>query len=148
MDVTIFVVQRCMIRPSIRASLETHLDDYFQRVTERPPRQNHRVRVEFVGRRQRPTLTPADVIIYAVPNTQNSVFTQFTSPSGQSSGHGGLTLFNIRPRHQTASEIYDTVYNVLEIARDEGVPTYRAADRLAERRIADAAKAKGKHFHM
>jgi leucine dehydrogenase len=50
--------------------------------------------------------------------------------------------------HQKASEIYDTVYNVLEIARDEGVPTYRAADRLAERRIANAAKAKGKHFQM
>ena len=50
--------------------------------------------------------------------------------------------------HQKASEIYDTVLNVLEIARDEGMPTYRAADRLAERRIADAAAAKGKHFHM
>ncbi len=50
--------------------------------------------------------------------------------------------------HQKASEIFDTVLNVLEIARDEGVPTYRAADRLAERRIADAAKSKGKHFQM
>ncbi|UCG89373.1 MAG: Glu/Leu/Phe/Val dehydrogenase [Gemmatimonadota bacterium] len=50
--------------------------------------------------------------------------------------------------HQKASEIYDTVFNVLEIARDEGMPTYRAADSLAERRIANAAKAKGKHLYM
>lgn len=56
--------------------------------------------------------------------------------------------WSLERAHQKASEIYDTVLNVLEIARDEGVPTYRAADRLAERRIADAAKAKGKHLYM
>lgn len=50
--------------------------------------------------------------------------------------------------HGKAAAIYDTVYNVLEIARDEGVPTYQAADRLAERRVAEAAKAKGKHLYM
>jgi len=50
--------------------------------------------------------------------------------------------------HQKAAEIHDTVYNVLEIARDEGIPSYRAADRLAERRIAEAATAKGKHFDV
>ena len=36
-----------------------------------------------------------------------------------------------------ASEIYDTVLQVLTIAREEGVPSYAAADRLAERRIAE-----------
>ncbi len=41
---------------------------------------------------------------------------------------------------QKASEIFDTILHVLEIARDESIPTYLAADRLAERRIADAAK--------
>ncbi|MEJ2237498.1 MAG: hypothetical protein P8X82_04310 [Gemmatimonadales bacterium] len=56
--------------------------------------------------------------------------------------------WSLERAHHKASEIYDTVFNVLEIARDEGVPSYRAADRLAERRIADAAKAKGKHFYM
>ncbi|MBV9879814.1 MAG: Glu/Leu/Phe/Val dehydrogenase [Gemmatirosa sp.] len=35
-----------------------------------------------------------------------------------------------------ADEIYHTVLNVFEIARQDGIPTYRAADRLAERRIA------------
>jgi leucine dehydrogenase len=37
-----------------------------------------------------------------------------------------------------ASEIYDTILRVLELARGEGVPTYQAANRLAERRIAAA----------
>jgi leucine dehydrogenase len=34
-----------------------------------------------------------------------------------------------------AGEIYDTVLGVFEIARADGVPTYVAADRLAERRL-------------
>ncbi len=56
--------------------------------------------------------------------------------------------WDLEKSHQKASEIYDTVFNVLEIARDEGIPSYRAADRLGERRIEGAAKAMGKHFHM
>jgi len=35
-----------------------------------------------------------------------------------------------------AGEIYDTIRRVFEIAREEGIPSYRAADRLAEQRIA------------
>jgi len=34
-----------------------------------------------------------------------------------------------------ADEIYDTVLKVYEIAENDGIPTYRAADRLAEQRI-------------
>ncbi len=34
-----------------------------------------------------------------------------------------------------ADEIYDTVLGVFEIARTDGVPSYEAADRLAERRL-------------
>ena len=34
-----------------------------------------------------------------------------------------------------ADEIYDTILGVFEIAKQEGIPTYRAADRLAERRL-------------
>ncbi|MCC6771482.1 MAG: Glu/Leu/Phe/Val dehydrogenase [Gemmatimonadaceae bacterium] len=34
-----------------------------------------------------------------------------------------------------ADEIYDTTLGVFEIAREQGIPTYEAADRLAERRI-------------
>jgi leucine dehydrogenase len=34
-----------------------------------------------------------------------------------------------------ADEIYDTTLGVFEIAKDQGIPTYVAADRLAERRL-------------
>src|SRR5881275_545886 len=39
-----------------------------------------------------------------------------------------------------AGEIYDTLLRVFEIAHEEGVPSYRAADRLAEQRIEGVAK--------
>ena len=39
-----------------------------------------------------------------------------------------------------AGEIYDTILRVFEIAQEEGIPSYRAADRLAEQRIAAIAK--------
>jgi len=44
-----------------------------------------------------------------------------------------------------AGEIYDTILRVFEIARDEGIPTYRAADRLAEQRIATIAQVRRSH---
>ena len=34
-----------------------------------------------------------------------------------------------------ADEIYDTTLSVFEIAKEQGIPTYLAADRLAERRL-------------
>jgi leucine dehydrogenase len=39
-----------------------------------------------------------------------------------------------------ADEIYDTILTVFEIARAEGIPSYRAADRLAERRLRSVKK--------
>ncbi len=39
-----------------------------------------------------------------------------------------------------AGEIYDTILRVFDIARDEKIPSFRAADRLAEQRIATVAK--------
>ena len=36
-----------------------------------------------------------------------------------------------------ADEIFDTVLGVFELAKAEGIPTYRAADRVAERRLGD-----------
>ncbi len=41
-----------------------------------------------------------------------------------------------------AGEIYDTMLRLFRVAKDEGIPTYRAADRLAERRIAAVGKLK------
>ena len=35
-----------------------------------------------------------------------------------------------------AGEIYDTLTRIFEIARRDGIPTFQAADRLAEQRIA------------
>jgi leucine dehydrogenase len=39
-----------------------------------------------------------------------------------------------------AGEIYDTILRVFDIARDEKIPSFKAADRLAEQRIAAVAK--------
>jgi leucine dehydrogenase len=39
---------------------------------------------------------------------------------------------------EKAGEIYGTILRVFEIAVEEGIPSYRAADRLAEQRIAAA----------
>ena len=39
-----------------------------------------------------------------------------------------------------AGEIYNTILTVFDIAKEERIPSYRAADRLAERRIAAIAK--------
>ncbi len=44
--------------------------------------------------------------------------------------------------HKKASEIYDTILKVIQIAKDANIPTYRAADRLAEERIAEAGTRK------
>jgi leucine dehydrogenase len=41
-----------------------------------------------------------------------------------------------------AGEIYDTLLRLFALAKEEGLPTYRAADRLAERRIESVAKLK------
>lgn len=41
-----------------------------------------------------------------------------------------------------AGEIYQTILHVFAIAREEHLPSYKAADRLAERRLAEARKRK------
>jgi leucine dehydrogenase len=53
-----------------------------------------------------------------------------------------LENWSLERAREKAGEIYDTVLSVLEIARDEGIPTYRAADRLAEDRVARAERAR------
>jgi len=40
--------------------------------------------------------------------------------------------------HRKVGEIYDTILRVLTIAREEHIPSYTAADRLAEHRLAEA----------
>jgi glutamate dehydrogenase/leucine dehydrogenase len=50
--------------------------------------------------------------------------------------------WDLERSRRKASEIYDTILHILQIARDEGIPSYLAADRLAERRIAEATARK------
>ena len=54
-----------------------------------------------------------------------------------------LAGWTLEQAHAKASEIYDTVLGVLEIARDEGIPSYRAARTLARRRLEEAKQKSG-----
>ena len=49
--------------------------------------------------------------------------------------YGELAGWDSSRALRQAAEIYDTVLHVFEIARQDGIPTYQAADRLAERRL-------------
>lgn len=49
--------------------------------------------------------------------------------------YGELAGWDATRSLRKADEIYDTILGVYEIARQEGIPTYQAADRLAERRL-------------
>ena len=51
--------------------------------------------------------------------------------------------WSLERSHRKAGEIYDTVLRVLEIAREQGIPSYRAADRLAEERVKEAERGRG-----
>jgi leucine dehydrogenase len=50
--------------------------------------------------------------------------------------YGELHRWPHERSHRKAGEIYDTLLRVFDIATHERIPTYRAADRLAEERIA------------
>ncbi len=48
-----------------------------------------------------------------------------------------LAGWDLERAFKKADEIFDTILDVFELAKTEGIPTYRAADRLAERRLGD-----------
>jgi len=50
--------------------------------------------------------------------------------------------FNRERAMTNVSRIYETMASLIRISRDEGIPTYRAADLLAERRIEAVRRAK------
>ncbi len=52
--------------------------------------------------------------------------------------------WSLERSHQKASEIYDTILRILQLAGDQGIPTYRAADKLAEQRMIEGRAGKGK----
>jgi len=49
--------------------------------------------------------------------------------------YGELNDWSADRARRKAGEIYDTLLQLFELAREQGIPTYEAADRLAERRI-------------
>ncbi len=53
--------------------------------------------------------------------------------------YGEIHRWPAERAQKKAGEIYDTLLRIFEIARQEKIPTYRAADRLAEQRIAAVA---------
>jgi leucine dehydrogenase len=53
--------------------------------------------------------------------------------------YGELHRWPAERAQKKAGEIYETLLRIFEIARREKIPTYRAADRLAEQRIAAVA---------
>ncbi len=50
--------------------------------------------------------------------------------------------FNRERAMTNVSRIYETMSSLIRIAREEGIPTYRAADLMAERRIEAVRKAR------
>jgi leucine dehydrogenase len=53
---------------------------------------------------------------------------------------GEVAGWNSERALRKADEIYDTILTVFEIAKAEGIPSYKAADRLAERRLQSVEK--------
>jgi leucine dehydrogenase len=53
--------------------------------------------------------------------------------------YGELHRWPVERAKKKAGEIYETLLRIFDIAKQEKIPTYRAADRLAEQRIAAVA---------
>lgn len=54
--------------------------------------------------------------------------------------YGELNGWSAERSKRKAAEIYNTLLQIFEVAREEGIPTYTAADRVAERRIEQVGK--------
>lgn len=54
--------------------------------------------------------------------------------------YGELNGWSAERSKRKAAEIYNTLLQIFEVAREEGIPTYTAADRVAERRIKQVGK--------
>ena len=56
--------------------------------------------------------------------------------------YGEIVGYGIETAKEKARGIYETLLSIYDIAADEGIPTYRAADRLARERIRQAKERK------
>ncbi len=54
--------------------------------------------------------------------------------------YGELNGWTRERAQRKAGEIYDTLGQIFELAKEQGIPTYQAADRVAERRIEQVAQ--------
>jgi leucine dehydrogenase len=61
---------------------------------------------------------------------------------GLCSVYGELNGWSAERARRKAAEIYQTLGQLFELAREQGIPTYAAADRLAERRLEQVATLK------
>jgi leucine dehydrogenase len=52
--------------------------------------------------------------------------------------YGEVAGWNTERSHEKADDIYETVLRIFDIAETDHIPTYEAADRLAEQRLAAA----------
>jgi leucine dehydrogenase len=59
---------------------------------------------------------------------------------GLISVYGELKGWSGEQAMRKAGEIYTTLINLFDLAKEEGIPTYRAADRIAERRIHEVGR--------
>jgi leucine dehydrogenase len=53
--------------------------------------------------------------------------------------YGELNDWSLEQARRKAGEIYETLGQIFSYAKDNGIPTYEAADRVAERRIEQVA---------
>src|SRR5690606_8859037 len=56
--------------------------------------------------------------------------------------YGELNEWTAEQARRKAGEIFDTLGQIFELAKQDGLPTYEAADRVAERRIEQVAALK------
>ncbi len=54
--------------------------------------------------------------------------------------YGELNGWSAEHSMRKAAEIYETLLQIFELAREQGIPTFQAADRVAERRIEQVAR--------
>lgn len=59
--------------------------------------------------------------------------------------YGEIVGYGIETAKEKARGIYETLLSIYDIAAEEGIPTYRAADRLARDRIRKAKEQKASH---
>jgi leucine dehydrogenase len=53
--------------------------------------------------------------------------------------YGELLKWDLDRAKRKAAQIYDTLLTIYEIAKRQGIPSYRAADQMAEQRIGAVA---------